>query len=304
VQWEKGFPPLPHVEILDRAAQLYTLRLSAHLALGKSAAAYEDFQQALRLVAVTSREPSLLMGVIRQANVARLENAVWGGLARGQWTDQEMQRIEADLASLDWLKDWHFTMQSERGGANRMLDILIENPHQLSELRSAASVYPRGWLYRSKTRMNQFFDETALRVDASARRFDPARTAPSSPAEIGGFFTRFTYIAFGMITPVLEGIDTRFVQAATFTDQTRIACALERFRLARGAYPETLTELAPAFIPAVPVEIMNGESYRYRRTDDGKFLLYSVASNLRDDHGVPAPGLSAQKQPDWVWRYP
>ena len=60
----------------------------------------------------------------------------------------------------------------------------------------------------------------------------------------------------------------------------------------------------PEFLPALPVEIVNGEPYRYRRTDDGSFVLYSVGLDLRDDGGVIDPKKSAKEQADWVWRYP
>ena len=88
------------------------------------------------------------------------------------------------------------------------------------------------------------------------------------------------------------------------TDLALVACALERFRLARGNYPKALAELAPEFLPGIPVEIVNGEPYRYRRTDDGSFVLYSVGTDLRDDGGVIDPKKKTSKQDDWVWRYP
>ena len=88
------------------------------------------------------------------------------------------------------------------------------------------------------------------------------------------------------------------------TDEARLACALERFRLSHGNFPNALTNLAPEFIPSVPVEIVNGQPYHYRRLDDGSFILYSVGMDLRDDGGVNDPNLSASKQHDWVWRYP
>ena len=109
---------------------------------------------------------------------------------------------------------------------------------------------------------------------------------------------------FNLLAPALEGLEKRFVQAATMADQTRLAVALERFRLTRGAFPQTLAELVPDFLRAVPVEIVSGEPYRYRRTDDGSFVLHSVGPDLRDDGGVIEPKANASKQADWVWRYP
>ena len=74
--------------------------------------------------------------------------------------------------------------------------------------------------------------------------------------------------------------------------------------MARGAYPERLAELVPDFTATVPVEIVSGEPYRHRRTDDGRFLLYSVGVDLLDDGGAIDPTVKTSKQKDWVWRYP
>ncbi len=313
VRWEKAFAAeLPHLSLLQAASKIYTLRLSAHLELGDSAAAYEDFRAGLRLTTATIEEPTLVAGLVRIANAVMMENAVWSGLARRQWAEPELRRIEADLATLDWLKDYCFAMGSERGGSNLMIDMIIEHPHQLDDavgiddsgMRNALWFYPTGWFYQSKVRANHFSDELVARTDPAQRRFFPDRRVPSSPTKITGQPQRFYYLFFAIWAPVLEDVEKRFIQAATMTDHARLACALERFRLARGTFPETLAELAPEFIPGIPAEIVNGEPYRYRRTEDGSFVLYSIGTDLRDDGGVIDPKASASKQADWVWRYP
>ena len=313
VHWEKSFAAqLPHMAILQSASKLVALRLAAHLALGESAAAYEDFQDGLRLNTAVRAEPTLLSGLVRITTATVLKNAVWGGLASHQWAEPELRKIDADLAGLDWLKDYVFAMASERGGFNAMADMCIERPQDFadgilgSESRSTNGLlfYPTGWLYQSKVRANHLSDELLTRVDPVQRRFFGERPLPSSAAHIKSLSVKIYYLLFSLATPVFEGVERRFVQVATITDQARLACALERCRLARRAYPETLAELAPEFIPAIPAEIVNGEPYRYRRADDGSFLLYSVGTDLRDDDGVIDPKLSASKQADWVWRYP
>ena len=62
--------------------------------------------------------------------------------------------------------------------------------------------------------------------------------------------------------------------------------ALERCRLARGAFPESLDALAPQFIAKVPHDVIGGQPLKYRREADGSFVLYSVGWNEKDDGGV------------------
>ena len=323
VQWEKGFAAmLPHIQILHSAAKLYALRLSAHLALGDSTAACEDFRDGLRLVTATTAEPALIAGLVRISLAGVMENAAWGGLAGHQWAEPELRKIEADLAGLDWLKDYLLAMGSERGGSNMMTDMLIKNPRHLADImrmigvggviqRGALtfSLYPTGWLYQSKVRSNQFFDKMSARIDHGQRRFFSERPVHSGSA-IEGTLSQIYHMLFLTITPALKPVEQRYLHTATVTDHARLACALDRFRIARGAFPEALSELTPDFLPTLPVEIMNGEPYRYRRTDDGSFLLYSVGLDLRDDDGIIDPKMRADWRasptdpPDWVWRYP
>jgi hypothetical protein len=87
----------------------------------------------------------------------------------------------------------------------------------------------------------------------------------------------------------------------------RTACALERFRLAHGKYPEALDALAPQFIAKVPHDPIDGQPLHYRPTDDGQFILYSVGWNEKDDGGtvVLTKGGSVDLDAgDWVRRYP
>ena len=90
-------------------------------------------------------------------------------------------------------------------------------------------------------------------------------------------------------------------------DLARVAIALERYRLARGEYPESLDVLTPQFMKQIPHDIINGQPLHYRRTADGQFVLYSVGWNETDDGGVVVlnKGSSSRvdiNQGDWVWR--
>jgi hypothetical protein len=87
----------------------------------------------------------------------------------------------------------------------------------------------------------------------------------------------------------------------TLANEAQIVCALERFRLAQGNYPDSLDALVPQFMEKIPHDIIGGEPLHYQRTADGKFLLYSVGWNETDDDGLPGT-LADVKKGDWVWQ--
>jgi hypothetical protein len=101
-------------------------------------------------------------------------------------------------------------------------------------------------------------------------------------------------------------------QAQNALDMAIVACALERYHLAHGEYPETLAVLAPEYLKTIPPDVVDGQPLHYRRTREGRFILYSVGWDGKDDGGVIHLGESShwvgnQWVPypnDWVWRYP
>ena len=110
-----------------------------------------------------------------------------------------------------------------------------------------------------------------------------------------------------MMLPALTRFADKCARAQCSADLARIACALERYRLANGQFPETLDALAPKFMESLPHDLINGQPLKYRRTDDGQFVLYSVGWNETDDGGtvgLTKSGNPDWQQGDWVWRYP
>jgi hypothetical protein len=105
-----------------------------------------------------------------------------------------------------------------------------------------------------------------------------------------------------MLLPALGKVIMRAAAGQTALNQAAIACALERYRLANGRFPETLATLAPRFISALPNDVLTGESYKYRLTDDGRFVLYSIGWNEKDDGGVAGRRPFDEEQGDWVWQ--
>lgn len=87
-----------------------------------------------------------------------------------------------------------------------------------------------------------------------------------------------------------------FVQ--TRVNEAQIVCALERYRLAKGHYPQTLDGLTPQFIAQTPHDIIGGQPLKYR-LHNGRFTLYSIGWNETDDHGQFNPSYD---KADWVWQ--
>jgi hypothetical protein len=89
------------------------------------------------------------------------------------------------------------------------------------------------------------------------------------------------------------------------------AIALKRFQMKHGAWPDTLGQLVPEYLPSVPMDPYDGKPLKYHPNTDGTFLLYSVGEDGLDDGGdltpVRAYGTTTwdwQRARDWVWPQP
>jgi hypothetical protein len=85
--------------------------------------------------------------------------------------------------------------------------------------------------------------------------------------------------------------------AQTSVNQASIACALERFRLGNGVFPETLARLVPALLARVPHDAVPGRPIIYQPVGEGSFILRGVGPNGIDDRKNPASD-------DWLWACP
>jgi hypothetical protein len=97
-------------------------------------------------------------------------------------------------------------------------------------------------------------------------------------------------------------------KAQNEVDEARVACALERFRLAHGNYPNSLDALAPQFIQKVPSDVIDGNPLHYRKNADGSCVIYSIGWNETDDGGSVVLKKNSETRAidpdkgDWVWK--
>jgi hypothetical protein len=102
-----------------------------------------------------------------------------------------------------------------------------------------------------------------------------------------------------------------FVTAKNLTrhEMVNTVIALKRYQLREGKMSNGLAALVPAYLDAVPRDLVDGQPLRYRLNADGSFVLYSVGEDAQDDRGDSRPAESSTGQHsrdrwagrDWVW---
>ncbi len=70
-------------------------------------------------------------------------------------------------------------------------------------------------------------------------------------------------------------------------DLVRLGIALARYRADHSEYPASLTELAPQYLPTIPVEAHSALPFTYKRESNGEALVLSTGANLKVDSNSP-----------------
>ncbi len=174
-----------------------------------------------------------------------------------------------------------------------------------------AQLEPRGWGYLAMAGALREEDEILRTIDPERKtiRLERVRRNEKELAQLMSRFRPGKALTSTLATNLLRAC-RRAAAIQSSLDMTRVACALERYRLANGAFPEELRNLVPTFATDLPHDVINGEPLHYRRQTTNTFLLYSVGWDGKDDGGVGAMRMQAasEKTPqpsaapaDWVW---
>jgi hypothetical protein len=314
---------LPHLAVLKRCSQVLQLRAIAELQNGQPDKALDDVKLLLRLTDSIRTEPILISQLVRIAMWQITLQPVYEGLAEQRWSDEQLVALDAELVNVDFLAAYKLSMNGDLGCINKEMDRVRRHPEALEGYTGGdeydnnqrlpgnliTRLIPTGWFYQNQYRYTRIMVEYYIPVaDTNHGVFSPAllrRSDAVVTAEIKSTspFNRLEK----MVLPSLGHAATKFAHAQASMDLARTAIALERCRLAHGEYPESLDALAPQFIARVPHDVIGGRPLKYRRTQDGQFVLYSIGWNETDDGGVVGfkkDGAVDNNQGDWVWRYP
>ncbi len=331
VDWEQdslGDIRVPHGLLVCRLAETLRLRACAELVEGQHDRAARNILTALRLARGLGREPHLLCCVQDLVATLFALQPVWEGLASHRWSADELRRFQVALRQDDHLENCLRTMRGEREAFCSRLDHLQTELPQWKSLFVAENDppyawgrigfrlfawMPGGWLKQNKAFACRSYQQGIIRsIDLRAHRVSPVmartedevleRTAKFSP------HTFLARIALITVSPTLG----RCTRTQTACEEAEVACALERYFLEHRRYPDGLDALVPAYLDRVLHDLTDGAPMRYRRTGDGRYLLYGVGWNGRDDGGTmawqqPSPGKFParpdDKEGDWVWQY-
>jgi len=328
-------PQLPQLQISARLLYVATLN---NLHQGDTGAALTNLLTQLALAHNDVRDDHLICQWIQQATPGLVVAPTWEMLQATNVTETQLAALQTAWSQLKFLRDAEKvfvieriitdeTIQKSRASHKDFRDVfsriwagssspnvtarlrlaIAENLWRSSESYATQLKYLRQFqivletLRAMQTNRSEYYKTD---FDGMVARLPTMNTTNSMIADaLGvtdiqvGFALETCALDFGLVDEVGTTLSTE--------DQRRLvvtAIALKRFQVKHGQWPETLAELSPEFLPAVPIDLYDGKPLKYHPNPDGTFLLYSVGEDGVDDGGDPSPARpSSSILSDWSW---
>jgi hypothetical protein len=317
---------LPNLQCLRDAGLILAADAHRAAAAGDGATAYADVT-ALLGVSRHAEEIPILVGVAvadRIQSFAR--NTIRDVLSEkpALWTDTQLRDLAHKLAAakVDWTRGiegertcFYDSMQriyTDNGDGDGRLALRISKDQNLFQMLASINqgegasgdtlLANSGLAMLTMPAANMVVASRKEMLEAFEKATDAAQARISEPfwkqhderplddfqPEEHGPLGKFRYLFVRIMLPAYDNLLKRIVMTNSELDGVYLGLALELYHRQHHKWPESLAELAPQWLPEVPVDRITGQPLHYKIVDD-KPLVYSVGLDGDDDNGRPVP---------------
>lgn len=314
--------PMPHLSSILYIGQVLTARAMAELYLGDSESSKADVLSILRLSNTLKTEPLLISLLIRTSIIGMANTVISAGIYGHLWTEPQLVEFTPALGGIDLLPQFAQVLRGERGIVNQFVELARRSPARAYEIvrpgnhvtwksgRFDRASYEIGSRLFNSSDQSQF----NLAMQSQADAIERASGRGLSPVDFTSPKTDDTWRKLFHPLWALYSSTTRDSPPACIvsyvmdqTSLTRIACALERYRMRHRSYPANLHALAPDLLPELPSAAIAGQKIQYRLEGNGRFQLWTAGWNQIDEGGtLPSikEGSKYRWRGDWAWWVP
>jgi hypothetical protein len=334
---------LVHLPALQHLSELLSARMVVELREKRYSDAWTNLLALTRLSTAWAPEPVEVSHLVRFSLTRTAWKAAWQALQARHWTEEQLVLLQHEWEAPEFFKGLPETLAFNRAA---LVDTCVRErttPQQgiplkdtlNSALRSPASVVPDAkhrWeqaqyhitgTYEDERDLLLFFRDRELEVRKAitAPTWFQMRALPGVTNAVPFRSKHFSRMQ-AMLNTQQAGLGFQregkgLLGRAAETEERRrlviVAIALERYRVAHGAYPKDLKSLVPDVLKSIPADFMDGKPLRYRPGNPDTFVLHSVGLDCIDDGGKfsiaknpPSafPKLDPFDSPDMVWPRP
>jgi hypothetical protein len=317
------FSPLPNYVGFRNVAQMLAARAHAYLLLGQPREALQELTLIRDMGRLLEAKPVYLVGSMIEVAVSGLYvNSIQEGLRLRAWTEPELAALQGQLEATDLLPVVVASLESERAAVCRTYETispsewgrLVVGNVEASQLQMMRhweywrfALAPRGWIHQNLVSTTDVSTKSLAAYDPNTRilRAQQTERMLTEAQQSLDRFPPYSFLSRAALPNYLK-VWQNASRNQTLVNQAAVACALERYRLALGNYPETLDALVPRFTKKLPYDLFGGAPLKYQQFGN-QYQVYSIGWNEKDDGGQPSPKQANNPNPDWPqgdWVWP
>ncbi len=305
--------PIVNFVAIRNLAQTAAQRAQCCLLLGRSDQAFRELSLNFELRRLLAAKPTTLVAAMIDVAIKGLDAGIIAeGFRLQAWREPELVALQKQLQEINVLSAVaeSFRMEPaavrytiETSSAGELARVFFGHSGINLWTRITDPVYlllkvaPQGWLYQNLAVSSTITATESFDTEHWIIKPGAAEAANRELERLATHRSPYTILATIALPNYARATRTT-ARNQTLVNQALIVCGLERYRLAHGGYPANLDALLPQFVEKLPPDVIGGQPLKYRRTDDGQFLLYSIGWNEKDEGGTPGKDSDTG---DWVW---
>ncbi|MCK4374624.1 MAG: hypothetical protein KAX19_04815, partial [Candidatus Brocadiae bacterium] len=274
---------LAHLSSLRGAVRLCMRAAVVHAEEGDAEAAADDLFAARRLAASLGDCMVLVVALVRIAADAIVVEGLERTLALCEMPADRLALLREEITGEEQELSLTRALVSEKAGAHYLATGPAEEIRRLLAHSGVPPGAPLDPQVRARNALHLWEAmDRAIRVSQM-----PDRAELEEAARLEEEMTEVTpeLWLFAMWMPAIGRLICEEVKGKARVQVARSALAVEQWRLLHGSWPDSLEQLVPELVDAVPEDPFSDGKLRYERQEEG-VVVYSVGPDGEDDAGV------------------
>ena len=324
---------VPHYSSVTGVNNYLSLRVAVAAHTGEVAKAHEAAQLIARFSQASMNDPMLIGLLVGASGAEILHHATWELCAKNAGNMENFTKLESTIRAFDFQRTALRAFRSEiaanvstiqfikRKSSNSLEQLIALNSDGRSKGRAFERVIKSAMLSVNIDASAALIADRGFRYLIKPLRdhgWQAARKASQEwEKELAEMhehrWSHPSYIIPLLLVPAYSIFINKSIFTQALVNQSIIACALERYRIEKGSYPDSLDAVRLADGKPLPLDPIHEKPMGYRNTADGKYALWSVGFDGKDDGGKRTLN---EKKPentqfhkadyvgDWVWDFP
>jgi hypothetical protein len=279
--------PLPHLSVVRDGVRTLCFEAVWETECGDAERAVPSLLAALRVADSLADEPILISQYVRCACIDLVVGALERGMNRVAFPEETLQSLSAAMG-----RAYDPNRLRRAVVDDRCLGIaLFKDPVTLG--RKGFDHAPPAFILEAYEALGLSCREGVIYLDRMRRLIEAASLVPEERLKAihaGNNEIRRDH-PWDMLLPrlrqrILDPVHhtTLDLRHLAYLRTAQAALAVERFRLAAGGLPDSLGQLVPVYLEAIPKDPFDGEPLRYCQLAPG-FVVYSVGEDGKDNGG-------------------